>query len=81
MSNSRDDAAIASGTPSTRSRTYVDSEGQRWIVSEQPFSQYDRRRGFSLIFTSELAVRRVRDYPAEWSSLSDEALARLSWSV
>lgn len=81
MSNSRDDAAIASGSPKLRTRTYLDTEGQRWTVSEQPFSQYDRRSGCSLIFASELAVRRVRDYPDDWATLSDFALAALSWRV
>ena len=81
MSNSRDDAAIASATPGLRTRTYTDGDGQRWEVSEQPFSQYDRRTGYSLIFASELAVRRVRDYPADWTSLSNEALHTLSWRV
>lgn len=81
MSNSRDDAAIASVSPKLRSRTYMDADGQRWVVSEQPFSQYDRRTGYSLIFASELAVRRVRDYPTDWATLSDAALAALSWRV
>lgn len=81
MSNSRDDAAIASGSSSALSRTYLDTEGQRWVVSEQPFSQYDRRAGLSLIFASELAVRRVRNYPQDWATLSDQALHALSWRV
>ena len=81
MSNSRDDAATAPGSPRSRSRTYLDAEGQRWVVSEQPFSQYDRRSGLSLIFSSELAVRRVRDYPHDWAALSDGALHELSWGV
>jgi hypothetical protein len=81
MSNSRDGAAIASVSPKLRSRTYTDGDGQRWIVSEQPFSQYDRRSGYSLIFASELAVRRVRDYPDDWATLSDHALDALSWRV
>ena len=81
MSNSRDDAAIASASPKLRSRTYLDADGQRWVVSEQPFSQYDRRSGYSLIFASELAVRRVRDYPDDWATLSERALDALSWRV
>ena len=48
-------------------------------MSEQPFSEYDRRSGYSLIFSSELAVRRVRDYPSDWFALSDSDLAALSW--
>jgi hypothetical protein len=33
----------------------------------------------SLIFASESAVRRVRDYPADWMELSDDDLLALSW--
>ena len=52
-----------------------------WRVFEQPFSEYDRRTGCSLIFASELAVRRVRDYPSDWFTLPEAALERLSWAV
>jgi hypothetical protein len=81
MSEIRDQADATPRAAETRSRTYVDDDGQIWHVSEQSFSEYDRRRGFSLIFTSDLAVRRVRDYPANWFNLSDGALAELSWRV
>lgn len=60
-------------------RVFIDADGLRWRVHEQPFAEYDRRRGRSLIFSSEAAVRRVRDYPENWFSLSDEELAALSW--
>lgn len=62
-------------------RVFVDADGVRWSVKETPFSEYDRRRGVSLIFWSEGAVRRVRDYPADWQLLPDEELALLSWKV
>jgi hypothetical protein len=62
-------------------RDFVDADGVRWRACEMPFSDYDRRRGLSLIFASEVAVRRVRSYPADWMTLSDEALAALSWEV
>jgi hypothetical protein len=62
-------------------RHFVDAEGARWCVHEQAFSEYDRRRGLSLIFASDAAVRRVRDYPENWRALSDEELAALSWKV
>jgi hypothetical protein len=62
-------------------RDFVDEDGIRWRVYEMPFSEYDRRRGLSLIFASDVAVRRVRSYPANWSALSDEELAVLSWEV
>ncbi len=64
-----------------REREFADADGTRWRVREMPFSQYDRRRGRSLIFWSDGAVRRVRDYPDDWHELSDEALAQLSWKI
>jgi hypothetical protein len=72
---------VSSSDESSRVRSFTDDLGQDWLVSEQPFSEYDRRRGFSLIFASELAVRRVRDYPSDWFTLSDHELAALSWRV
>ena len=64
-----------------RVRVYVDGDGTRWQVSERPFADYDRRRGLSLIFASDSAVRRVREYPANWFTLSDEELRQLSWKA
>jgi hypothetical protein len=60
-------------------RVFVDADGARWRVFEQPFAEYDRRRGLSLIFASDAAVRRVRNYPADWAEISDVELAALSW--
>jgi hypothetical protein len=34
-----------------------------------------------LIFASDGAVRRVREYPSEWMSLSDDDLLALSWKA
>jgi hypothetical protein len=62
-------------------RVFVDREGIRWQVSERPFADYDRRRGVSLIFASDGAVRRVREYPPSWMSLSDDDLLALSWKA
>lgn len=62
-------------------RAFTDADGLSWVASEQPYSQYDRRLGRSLIFASESAVRRVRNYPADWATLSDTDLARLSWNA
>jgi hypothetical protein len=64
-----------------RVRVFVDQDGVRWQVSERPFADYDRRRGLSLIFASDAAVRRVREYPANWMSLSDDDLIALSWKA
>jgi hypothetical protein len=54
----------------------VDAEGTFWRVCEVEFA-LDRRAGRSLVFESEGSVRRVRNYPATWHDLPDEALARL----
>lgn len=63
------------------SRVFFDADGTRWHVSERPFADYDRRRGLSLIFASDAAVRRVRDFPPDWHSLDDEELLALSWGA
>lgn len=79
MSASRERIQAARSGEQLPTRTFTDDHGQTWLVTEQPFSEYDRRSGSSLIFSSELAVRRVRDYPSDWYTLSDAALAALSW--
>jgi len=81
MTASRERTEVFGSEERTRVRSFTDDLGQEWLVSEQPFSEYDRRTGFSLIFASELAVRRVRDYPSDWFTLSDADLAALSWRV
>ena len=81
MTVSRERTESLSSTEQTRVRSFIDDLGQTWLVSERPFSEYDRRTGSSLIFASELAVRRVRDYPDDWFALSDADLASLSWRV
>ena len=62
-------------------RVFDDVDGVRWHVHEQAFSEYDRRKGRSLIFSSDAAVRRVREYPVDWTSLTDAELAELSWKA
>jgi len=53
----------------------------RWLVYELPPTPFDRRSGRSLVFESDAAMRRVRTYPGNWRSLSDQALLALSWST
>lgn len=60
---------------------FHDADGICWHVYEQASSGYDRRRGASLIFASEAAMRRVRAYPVDWYTLSNEELAALSWKA
>ena len=68
-----------SSTPPSRS--FVDDDGAHWTVYEQAFGEYDRRSGRSLIFDSDSAVRRVRNYPGNWLELSDRELLELSWKA
>ena len=81
MTSSRERSEVLSTDEHVPTRTFSDDLGQRWLVSERPFSEYDRRSGSSLIFSSELAVRRVRNYPSDWFTLSDADLAALSWRM
>lgn len=76
----RSDAAIPEAAPEA-SRTLRDAEGQHWRVYEKPYDALDRRSGLSLIFASEGAVRRVRNYPADWATLPDDELMKLSWKA
>ena len=82
MSNSKEGRpSPPAGTDAAQVRVFIDSDGVRWHVSERLFAPYDRRRGHSLIFASDAAVRRVREYPAHWHVLSDAELLALSWEA
>ena len=76
------------GTERNSSRRVRDAQGLArkivvdhvlWLVFELPPPHFDRRSAPSLIFESENAVRRVRDYPTDWQTLSDQELFSLSW--
>jgi hypothetical protein len=82
MADHSDDNSPASTRRSEPlTRVFFAADGTRWHVSERPFGDYDRRRGMSLIFASDFAVRRVRDFPADWHTLDDEELLALSWGA
>ena len=61
-----------------RRRTFTDPEGTFWDVREIKAPDYDRRGSMCLIFESSGAIRRVRDYPADWYELSELGLAEIS---
>jgi hypothetical protein len=61
--------------PERATRVVVDEEGHLWRVREVRFADASP----SLIFESESGFRRVREYPTNWSSLSDAELYELSW--
>jgi hypothetical protein len=56
-------------------------DGVPWLVYELPALPFDRRNSTSLVFESDNSVRRVRDFPADWRSLTDDELAELSWNA
>ncbi len=66
------------GTSHDLTRTIVDREGRLWFVREMRTAPYDRRGGESLVFLTDEVMRRVREYPSHWRSLSDEQLYELS---
>jgi hypothetical protein len=64
-----------------RTARLLQTEDTTWLVYELRPLPFDRRNGASLIFESDSAIRRVRNYPAAWRELSDEELLALSWSA
>ena len=52
-------------------------EGQDWLIYELVASGTEPA---SLVFETELIVRRVKKYPANWRTLDEAALLALSWS-
>ena len=71
---------LARPVASRKVRLFV-ADGLRWIVREVPAPQFDRRGGTHLVFDGELVMRRVRVFPANWHTLSDEALYALSQAI
>lgn len=78
MSNDRrPDQTIGDATAPARVRL-LDADGHRWRVHETPAPNFDRRSTPHLVFDSETVVRRVRNFPANWFELSDQALYALT---
>ena len=73
----------ASAHPGARVVETRDGPGTtRWTVYESSPSDLPGRVGQrSLIFASDMAVRRVWDFPADWRDLADESLLALSWKT
>ena len=59
----------------------ISADGVRWVVREVPAPAFDRRGGTHLMFDGESVMRRVRQFPADWHSLPDDALYELSKRV
>lgn len=64
-----------------RTARQVMVDGALWLVYELPAMPFDRRSSPSLVFESDNAVRRVRDFPSDWRSLTNEELFALSWAI
>ena len=58
----------------TPSREFKDAKGVTWTVKEVA-----RGGSRSLVFECSHAVRRVREFPADWMNLSFADLENLSW--
>ena len=87
-----DAASLRDATASTRAqvradrvaagpRTFVDAAFHQWSVREiaAPDPSW-ARRPHCLLFSSEMAVRRVWDFPTDWRTLTDAELEALSWA-
>lgn len=61
---------------SPNSREFIDGQHCHWQVREAPDGWSG---GSRLIFESVTAVRVVRDFPADWWTLSAGELEELSW--
>jgi hypothetical protein len=61
----------------TRTRI-LSRDGVHWAVREEPWPTVDRRASRCLIFDGVNVVRRVRNYPPNWFTLSDDALYSLT---
>ena len=79
MANQLDPSDTIQGLHRAARRLNVDDE--EWLVYELPAAIVDRRSTPSLVFESYQAIRRVRSYPPDWRTLSDQALLALSWTV
>ena len=51
-------------------------EGRDWFIYELVATASEAA---SLVFETELMVRRIRTYPANWAALDDASLYALSW--
>lgn len=68
-------SALTSGYD-RRERLFVVG-GVHWRV--RLVDSFDRRRP-DLLFESDSVIRRVRAYPEDWHSMSDDELLKLSWN-
>ena len=63
--------------PKSGKRSIVGGDGFEWLVREFE-NVCVGATSKSLVFERPEVVRRVRDYPGDWASMSDDQLYRLS---
>jgi hypothetical protein len=59
----------------------VSVDHEEWRIYELGPASYDRRGSNTLVFESDGVIRRVRNYPGDWRSLSPRELLALSWTA
>lgn len=69
--------------PTPRSNTngnsrVIEGGGLRWEVREGSYSDQNAHATACLIFENEFVIRRVRVFPPDWLTCSDEDLYALS---
>ena len=76
------DEGTESGTEKTDRgrRVFRASDGVVWSVRERAPRGDGIWPGMrSLVFESDMVIRRVRRFPPDWRDLPDDELERLSW--
>ena len=73
-----DSSATHPGAAAQPQRQLSSADGNHWRVYERAYPAIDRRTGTCLIFESDKVIRRVRDFPPNWRSLSDDELYAIS---
>lgn len=71
---------ILSPQPARKVRR-LSADGLRWTVQEVLAPPFDRRGGTHLMFDGELVMRRIRFFPSDWYTLSDDALYALTEQI
>lgn len=75
--NRRRQDELANQIGSRRVRQLI-ADDLRWEVREVLAPPFDRRGGTHLMFDGEIVMRRIRFFPPDWYSLSDEELYALT---
>ena len=59
-------------------RQFVDPDGRQWAVERKTYRTPDDRMEACLVFSGIDIARRIRNFPENWETLSDDDLYRLS---